>query len=989
VTAKFEPYVGPRPFTRKDHSIFFGRDRETNELLSLIIAHPVVLIYAQSGAGKTSLLNARLIPLLEEHHSEVLGTARVNGELPKEVEAIDIENIYLFNALISLQKDRAASKHLTQLSLAEFLKQRPHPARLEGLSYRRVILFDQFEEIFTAFPDRWQNRGKFFDNVGQALEEDPRLRVVFAMREEYIANMDSFASALPERLRTRFRLERLREEAALQAVKKPLEATGRSYASGVAEDLVKNLLRVPIKSATGTIDISGEFIEPVQLQVVCQKLWRALPPDVHEIDARYIEDYGDVDEALSAYYEDCIKQAAEKSGVKEGLLRRWFGEKLITSDGTRGTVYKDVQTTGGLANEVVSLLEDLRLVRPEMRGGAPWYELTHDRFIGPILQSNEKWFNQRIKSRLIAKTLEARAKEWQHNQRPATALLSGDELLETEQWMVSPDAEDLTVSDTLREFVQASRIEAERKRAEAQTRIATGLRRQRVVLVLIGLIAVAMAIYTFRAQRQESRARRQAEDAALIERGNIAKSLAAQEDKEFDALVLGIRAVGPRLKEGALPPDEAVEGLRAAVKAVGNPIWLRDAVGSTRTPVFSSDGSRVLTFAASGLSVWNAVTGELLFSKPLEKGRSYPYPMFTPDGVAVLAQIQETHKRDGSPDKEQTDTTYTLQLFDSQSGAELESIFKGAAYISNIQFSQDSKRLAFIEGKYIHVMDTGTKQSLLVVSAPPGVTQQMKLLPDGRYAYWQTKNNEGVLWDVNSARQIAKLRSGGGTASSSLLISGSPDSKQIAIASGITIDVWETNTGKRLVSKRVELDTLDALKFSSNNKVLALGRLHSDNSQKMLISLDTNTGQETTYKQFHVAYDISSILNETGLILNSTSSSEPENYFRFREYYIRGLDPRRYLSQTGELSVFDGFSGQVLFNMKGGVFSRATLSPDGKRLVISKGENRMQVIELGQAVLATDDLPVAELFSIACQQMRYQPEYSQVAEFCQSVLPKQ
>jgi len=48
------PYIGPRPFERADGINFFGRTRETRDLLSLIMAERVVLFYAQSGAGKTS-----------------------------------------------------------------------------------------------------------------------------------------------------------------------------------------------------------------------------------------------------------------------------------------------------------------------------------------------------------------------------------------------------------------------------------------------------------------------------------------------------------------------------------------------------------------------------------------------------------------------------------------------------------------------------------------------------------------------------------------------------------------------------------------------------------------------------------------------------------------------------------------------------------------------------------------------------------------------
>ncbi|UCC53436.1 MAG: hypothetical protein JSV68_05595, partial [Anaerolineaceae bacterium] len=49
---KPNPYVGPRSFERKDGDLFFGREREVREILSLIIAHREVLVYAPSGAGR-------------------------------------------------------------------------------------------------------------------------------------------------------------------------------------------------------------------------------------------------------------------------------------------------------------------------------------------------------------------------------------------------------------------------------------------------------------------------------------------------------------------------------------------------------------------------------------------------------------------------------------------------------------------------------------------------------------------------------------------------------------------------------------------------------------------------------------------------------------------------------------------------------------------------------------------------------------------------
>jgi hypothetical protein len=78
---KNNPYIGPRPYERQDAHNFYGRTREARDLLSLIRANRVVPFYAQSGAGKTSLLNTQIIPALEEDGFNVLPVARVRGDV--------------------------------------------------------------------------------------------------------------------------------------------------------------------------------------------------------------------------------------------------------------------------------------------------------------------------------------------------------------------------------------------------------------------------------------------------------------------------------------------------------------------------------------------------------------------------------------------------------------------------------------------------------------------------------------------------------------------------------------------------------------------------------------------------------------------------------------------------------------------------------------------------------------------------------------------
>ena len=85
---KNNPYVGPRPYERGDRRNFYGRKREARDLSSLILGERVVLFYAPSGAGKTSLLNAQVIPTLEENDFHVLFENHPNA-------GIDNDNIWV------------------------------------------------------------------------------------------------------------------------------------------------------------------------------------------------------------------------------------------------------------------------------------------------------------------------------------------------------------------------------------------------------------------------------------------------------------------------------------------------------------------------------------------------------------------------------------------------------------------------------------------------------------------------------------------------------------------------------------------------------------------------------------------------------------------------------------------------------------------------------------------------------------------------------
>ena len=68
-----------------------------------------------------------------------------------------------------------------------------------------------------------------------------------------------------------------------------------------------------------------------------------------------------------------------------------------------GLVFHGRDMTGGMPNKVVDVLEAQHLIRPEVRSGSRWYEMTHDRFIRPIQKSNMEWNPDRWSSSFEAR----------------------------------------------------------------------------------------------------------------------------------------------------------------------------------------------------------------------------------------------------------------------------------------------------------------------------------------------------------------------------------------------------------------------------------------------------------------------------------------------------------------------------------------------------------------------------------------------------------
>lgn len=532
------PYVGPRAFEIGEP--IFGRDRELRQLFQLLVARRIVLLHSPSGAGKTSLVKAGLIPKLVEDGFEVLPVARLNLEPPNIKGGNVLFNRYVFSLLQSLEEDlpeelKIPIEKLVRLSLTDYLATRHEDKDKERLV---VLVIDQAEDVLTIDPTDIDQKMEFFTQLGDMLR-NPHLWMLFILREDYLGALESYVRALPTRLANSYRLDLLGTEPACQAIQKPAQLAGVDFTDEATKKLVDNLCEVRIQQPDGSfLNRPGPHVEPVQLQVVCHRLWKNLPSDVIQIGVEQLAKVGNVDESLAEYYSEQVQTTAGETGVSERNIRQWVESKLITPDELRGQVSMGEGTSGDLENRAIFRLVDAHLVRAEKQRGIMWFELAHDRLIKPVLKNNQEWFEQHLS------LLQRQADLWAQQGKPEGLILRGQALAEAQQWadthrdIISKNESDfLVICQTAHQLAQekletAQKLaEAEKVRAEDQAAAAAKLRQRAVILALLVIATLVMLVLTGFYARKANQQR----VVAQIAQVQANEQRAAAETARFDA----------------------------------------------------------------------------------------------------------------------------------------------------------------------------------------------------------------------------------------------------------------------------------------------------------------------------------------------------------------------------------------------------------------------------------------------------------------------
>jgi len=415
------PWLGLASFTEETRAYFHGRDEEVAELGRRVQRKLLTVLFGQSGLGKTSILRAGIVPRLRpEGYCPVYVRLDYGRESPPPSEQIK-------QAIIRATQ---AAGHWTQPgvsaqgeSLWEFLHHRDDILRdRTGRALIPLLIFDQFEEIFTlAQGDDFgrQRAAQFLEDLADLVENrapralEARLdadeagmekfdftradyRILLALREDYLAHLESLKNAMPSVTQNRMRLARMTGAQALAAVTRP----GRAL---VSDEVAKQI----VTFVSGAADLATAEVEPSLLSLVCRELNETRRTRGHaEISADLLA--GSRDTILTEFYERTL--ADQPAGV-----RAFIEDELLTDSGYRESIAEERVKKGfaaaGATPASLAALIDRRLLRVEERLDVRRVELTHDVLVGVVKASRDVRQERESKAAVERQLVETQAKE--------------------------------------------------------------------------------------------------------------------------------------------------------------------------------------------------------------------------------------------------------------------------------------------------------------------------------------------------------------------------------------------------------------------------------------------------------------------------------------------------------------------------------------------------------------------------------------------------
>jgi hypothetical protein len=433
-------YPGLKPFDRSQSAVFYGRREDVVRLSNLILQQRLVVLFSKSGIGKTSILQAGVAPILEQHGYAPLFVRLDKTEAPltETVGELLSKNDFVGGRNTTGERPGEGQTLWEQAKRIEF--------DLDGLPAIPVLIFDQFEEVFTlghsensrrrflaqladlangAMPDAIRaNLLERFQKGDTSLtaeimrwwESQPELRVVISIRSDFLHLLDDISPLIPGILHNRYQLQPLNRKQAEEAITQPAGATGGPYASKqfrYHEEAMRQIIdflagreKQDVQHVTDDLPMlkKQDEIESFNLQILCQyieeKIINEIKPEGFEVTPDFYGSKKGLEREIRDFYKKQLQSLPDIFTRKTGKsfdnpsemvakVQRLIEESLVTPNDRRCSMVDDylVAAYPGVTQEFLDVLVDNRLLRKENRLNDFYYEISHDTLLPAIVES--------------------------------------------------------------------------------------------------------------------------------------------------------------------------------------------------------------------------------------------------------------------------------------------------------------------------------------------------------------------------------------------------------------------------------------------------------------------------------------------------------------------------------------------------------------------------------------------------------------------------